>query len=1105
MSTTCSACGHENRDGRRFCTQCGVPLATRCPACGATTEPDERFCGDCGASLTATQASAPASAEAVPASAERKHITVLFADVAGSMDLQERLDAEVWAQIMGRFVSILAEGVRKFGGTVDKFTGDGIMALFGAPVAQEDHARRACHAAWHLTKAIGEYSGELRQEQGVELHVRLGLNSGEVVVGRVGDDVTLDPTALGHTVGLAQRMEGMAEPGGVYLSGHTARLVEGWFSLDDLGRKRVKGSREQLRVYALGGPSPSPPVLHGAGLGVAPLVGREQELAVLEDALAMTEEGQAQVIGVVGDAGVGKSRLCDEFARSAAERGITVRRTAGVSHGRDVPMLPILALLRDYFGIIDVDSAERAREKIARRLVDLDPALEESLPLVYDFLGVGYAHQPIPPMAPEVRMRRVFEAVRCMTLRRSGREPLVLLFEDVHWFDPHSRAFLEGLIESLPGSRTLVVTNFRPEFTVSWMGPSYYRQLPLSPLGEAAVGDLLVGLAGTHPSLGPLVEFVRERTAGNPFFVEEMVRTLVEDGTLTGTPGNYRLARPVTQVKMPPNIQAVLAARIDRLLPDHKAILQTAAVVGRTFASTVLAKVTGLADEALEHVLRALCAAELVHQPHAALTTDYQFWHPLTQEVAYGSLLGDRRRRLHRTVASAIIQLDSERLDEHAPLIASHFERGGEHFEAARWNAQAAVWAWRTDLNEAARRLRSTIWHLDRVPESGETLRLAIHAQARLLHLAGRNIVRMDEADGLYAEARTLAERLGDPRLFAHVTAVYGSLQFGRGDVQQGFESFLEARRATQPHPDDGVPAVVLIALPFAYRYIGPVDKALSLAEEAIRFCQGDPRIGMEEAGYSLLGYSRLTRCEILLLTGRLREARQDARHVLDLATAYSPGELVVFTLTLFPRLSSYAGDEDHCLAQAREAVRIADDLGSARARIRAIHGLAVAQLSVNRYEEAAALLTSALDEARAGNVGRFEEAALLSYLARAHIRLDDREAARRCADDAVEVAQCQGARVVECLAVLNRAQVGRAIHDDPNSVLADLDAASDLVKATGATIYEPSIREELGRMEGDEVQLREALCLYERVDATGHARRLERELTASSGPMQRK
>src|SRR5436309_874585 len=367
---TCDTCGAQNRDDQRFCTTCGAPLGRRCPNCSTAVEPGQRFCGQCGTPLTAPGAAAPASPAApaanrappaptpasVPTAAphyelegERKHLTVLFADIKGSMDMQADLDPEEWAGIMDRFVRLLADGVRRYGGMVDKFTGDGIMALFGAPIALEDHARRACLAALYLVEAIPRYAEELLHTRGLILHVRLGLNSGEVVVGRVGEDLRLD--AVGPTVGLAQRMEAMAEPGRAYLTEYTASLLEGAFRLTDLGPQPVKGLREPLGVYVLDGVSTQLRTARPlAGTG---LVGRAKELSVLEDALARADGGHPQIVGVVGEAGVGKSRLCEEFCASVAQRGIAVRRTAGVSHGRTVPLLPVLSLIRDYFEVDD--------------------------------------------------------------------------------------------------------------------------------------------------------------------------------------------------------------------------------------------------------------------------------------------------------------------------------------------------------------------------------------------------------------------------------------------------------------------------------------------------------------------------------------------------------------------------------------------------------------------------------------------------------------------------------------------------------------------------------------------------------------------------------
>ncbi len=832
MSTICSTCGAENRLGRRFCAQCGgAQAAATCPACRAANEPGDRFCGECGTALAVmapSSRSTAARAERVGGEGERKQLTVLFADVVGSMDVQEHLDAEGWARIMGRFVDIVAGGVRRFGGTVDKFTGDGIMALFGAPLAQDDHARRACHAARHITQAIASYTDELHRDQDVDLKVRVGLNSGEVVTGRVGDDVMLDPTALGHAVGLAQRMEAMAQPGRVYLTEHTARLVEGWFRLEDLGPRTVKGARRPLGVYVLGGSFPLSPAARAATtLGASRLVGRERELAALEDDLAGAIEGRTQVVGVVGDAGMGKSRLCEEFIASAAARGITVRRTTGVSHGRAVALLPILSLMRDYFSITDTDTATEARDKVTARLLALDPALDEILPLILDFLEVPDPDRPAPGLAPEVRMRRILNALHRLTTRRSEREVLVLLVEDLHWFDPQSDAFLERLIESFPGSRTLVVTNFRPEFSARWMRHSYYRQVPLAPLSDKAVGELLSGLVGADASLAPLRGFVLERTGGNPFFVEEMVRALVEDGTLGGRPGDYRLSRSLAHIRVPPTIQATLAARIDRLSAEHKAALQAAAVIGRAFLRPVLAGVTDVTEDVLDDALRVLCGAELLQETTGQPGADYRFWHPLTQEVAYDSLLAGRRAYLHTAVAETL-QDDEQRAGERAGVIAWHWERAGRPVEAARWNFKAGSWALRSDLGEAQRRWRAAIDLLEGVADTDESLNVGIWARAKLCQFGARTGMAPDEAERLYTEGRARAEQLGDPKLLAMVVAVSGSNNFYRGDLRGGLDRFLEGAHLAAQTGDYDLQVAAWVGPPQPLVLLGPLVEGLA-------------------------------------------------------------------------------------------------------------------------------------------------------------------------------------------------------------------------------------------------------------------------------------
>ena len=633
---------------------------------------------------------------------ERKQVTVLFADVMGSMDLAEQTDPELWRSIMERFFAILCDGVHRFEGTVDKFTGDGIMALFGAPVAHEDHAQRACWAALTLQRELASYAAEVRRTEGLSFSVRMGINSGEVVVGAIGEDLRVEYTAIGHTVGLAQRMESLAEPGKAYLTDHTAKLVSGYLDLDDLGEFDVKGASGPVRVHALAGAGGARSRLDiSRARGFTRFVGREDELATLEAALEQARSGSGGVVvGVVGEAGVGKSRLCHEFVERCRRRGIPVYEAQGQAHGREIPFLPVLQMMRSYFAIAESDSDQQAREKIAGRMLLLDEAFAESLPLVFDFLAVPDPHRPAPRMDPDARQRALLEMVKRLVLASSNREPGINLFEDVHWIDPGSELFLTQVVEALPGASNLTIINFRPEYSAEWMRKSYYRQISLLPLGPEAIKALLADLLGSDPSLNGLPDVIRERTAGNPFFIEEVVRALAEAGNLEGKRGAYRLVRPVDDTAVPPTVNTILAARIDRLSEREKSLLQSAAVIGREFARPVLALASGLPDDELEPALRALIAAEFLYEQELYPEAVYAFKHPLTQEVAYRSQLGERRAAVHRRVAEALEELYPDKLDERAALLAQHWEAAGEALAAARWHAA------RRGLGGAQRHLR---------------------------------------------------------------------------------------------------------------------------------------------------------------------------------------------------------------------------------------------------------------------------------------------------------------------------------------------------------------------------------------------------------------
>ena len=514
--------------------------------------------------------------------AERKQVTVLFADVSGSMDLAEQEDPEEWREIMQRFFSMLAETVTRFEGTVDKFTGDGIMAIFGAPIAHEDHARRACYAALQMLDDVAEYAGELRREKGLNFSTRIGINSGEVVAGAIGGGGDSSYTAIGHTVGLAQRMEALAEPGKAYLTEHTAELSRGYLDLRELGEFEIKGASRPIEVFELAGVGQARSRLDLARVrGFSNFVGREGELARLDTALSSARDGEATAIGVVAEAGIGKSRLYHEFAQRCRGEGLEVFEAQAQAHGKSIPFMPILQMLRSFYGIGDQDPEQMAREKIAGRSLLLDPGFADDLPLVFDFLGVPDPERPVPKMNPEGRGRALGDFLCRLVSNPARRKTLVLIVEDLHWIDEGSQMMLHGLIEGMEGTPTLVLVNYRPEHTPAWNESPVYETIDLQPLDREDTAQLLCDIIGCDPSLDGIDEPIHERTGGNPFFIEEIVRELDESGYLEGERGTYRLARPIEDAGVPVTVQAVLTARIDRLDAEAKHLLQVASVVGK--------------------------------------------------------------------------------------------------------------------------------------------------------------------------------------------------------------------------------------------------------------------------------------------------------------------------------------------------------------------------------------------------------------------------------------------------------------------------------------------------------------------------------------------
>ncbi len=572
----CPRCHAENPAGMKFCGQCAATLASVCPACGAANPSENKFCGQCAAPLAKPAHPRFASPDAYTPrhladkiltsksalEGERKLVTVLFADLKGSMELLADRDPEEARKLLDPVLERMMEAVHRYEGTVNQVMGDGIMALFGAPLAHEDHAVRACYAALRMQESIKGYAEELFRSQGATVQIRVGLNSGEVVVRAIGSDLHIDYTAVGQTTHLAARMEQLASPGTILLTAETLALVEGYMTIRSRGRVPVKGLPDPTDVYELTGAGVARTRLQAAAVrGLTRFVGRDAELEELRRALDRAAGGHGQVVAVVGEAGVGKSRLFYELTHSHRTQGWLLLQSGSVSYGKATAYLPVIDLLHAYFQIEGRDDGRKIREKVSGKLVTLDQALLVALPAFLALLDVPVDDVAWQALDPPQRRQRTLEAIKRLLLREAQVQPLVLVFEDLHWIDSETQAVLDGLVESLPTVRILLLVNYRPEYEHGWTKKTYYTQLRIDPLAPASAEELLQALLGDAAELQPLRRLLIERTEGNPFFLEEGVRTLVETRALVGERGAYRLATPVTSIQVPATVQAVLGSR----------------------------------------------------------------------------------------------------------------------------------------------------------------------------------------------------------------------------------------------------------------------------------------------------------------------------------------------------------------------------------------------------------------------------------------------------------------------------------------------------------------------------------------------------------------
>jgi class 3 adenylate cyclase/tetratricopeptide (TPR) repeat protein len=898
----CPRCQHENHSAVKFCGECGARLELLCPSCRAANPPANKFCNECGGALhsgaaapqfTSPQAYTPKHlAEKILTSkgaleGERKQVTVLFADMKGSMELLADRDPEEARKLLDPILEHMMEAVHRYEGTVNQVMGDGIMALFGAPLAHEDHAVRACYAALRMQESVKRYAEGVRRTEGIPIQIRVGLNSGEVVVRSIGSDLKMDYTAVGQTTHLSARMEQMATPGSVLITADTLRLAEGFVQVKSIGPVNVKGMSEPVEVYEVTGVGAARSRLQAAAArGLTRFVGRNAETEQLRKALEQARSEHGQVVGVVGEPGLGKSRLFFEFIHSHRTQGWLILESGSVSYGKATPYLPIIDLLKAYFKIQDRDDQREIREKVTGKLLTLDKSLESSLPAFLSLLDVPVDDSTWQALDPFQRRQQTLGAVKRLLLRESQVQPLVLLFEDLHWIDSETQAMLESLVESLPTSRLLLLVNYRPEYQHGWANKTYYTQLRLDPLPPESAGEILNSVLGNDHGLQSLKQLLIERTEGNPFFLEESIRTLVETKVLVGERGNYHLEKKVESTQVPATVQAVLAARIDRLPLEEKQLLQSAAVIGKDVPFPLLQAIAELSDEELRRGLTHLQAAEFLYETSLFPDLEYTFKHALTHEVAYGSLLHERQRALHAQIVEAIETLYSNRLIEQVERLAHHAARGEVWGKALTYLRQAGAKAdARSALRESVSYFEQALIALGHLPESRE-----MHEQAIDLHLNLRtSLGSLGEEERILEHlhaAEALASALGDQRRLAQVS-VYIATQFSRqGKHEQAVTACERNIGMARTLGDYGLEAAATLRLGLANYSLGNYPKAV----EALRrnlVPMDSPVVGERFGGTGLpFAFSRRSLALALAERGEFIEAVARSTEAIHIAEA---------------------------------------------------------------------------------------------------------------------------------------------------------------------------------------------------------------------------
>ena len=1024
----CPKCESENREGAKFCNECGNKLEVACPECGKINRLGSKFCDECGHTLGLVSEPSPRDlsldeklakiqrylpkgltekilAQRGKIEGERKQVTVLFCDMEGFTAFSERLGPEEAYSIMDQVYEILIHKVHDFEGTVNEMTGDGIVALFGAPIALEDAPQRAIRSAMAIHREMARFSDRLKQERkGIPpLKMRVGIHTGPVVVGTLGNDLRVEFKAVGDTVNLASRMQELAEPGTTYLTEETFRLTEGLFRFEALGKKEVKGRKERVNVYRAIAPSTRRTRFDvSAERGLTPFVGRERELELLLDGLERSKSGRGQAFSIVSEAGVGKSRLLYEFRKAVANEDVTFLEGRCLSYSRGVAYHPVIDILKANFDIGEGDGDLEIKEKVQKGLKIMGADEASTLPYLLELLAVKDSGIDTIPMSPELRRDRIIEALKRIILKGSEIRPLILAYEDLHWIDKSSEDQLKHLLESIPGARILLIFTYRPEFVHTWGAKSYHSQIMLNRLSNRESLMMISHLLGTEELDKELEEFILEKTEGVPFFIEELIKSLKDLKIIEREDNRYRITKDIKEVTIPATVQDVIMARVDSLPEGTKSLLQTMSAVGREFNYDLIKRVTGLTKQEQELLsqLSVLKDSELLYERGIYPQSTYIFKHALTQEVAYNSLLLKRRKKIHEEIGKSIEALYPDRLEEHYELLAYHYVRSANTDQAVDYLDLANQKAAKLNaMEEAMAYFYEAMEMLSALPETEENQQRRISLLLKQAEVF-RVLFKTPEYYDLLTRYEPMARGLENPELLGTFYARLGYCEYTFGQFDQAIKTSTKAAELCESGENAEDAGHAYSYLAWSHLYRGDYDRVLALKEDVLR--NMEQRFNLRWYVRGLCAASRAYTC-----LGRWEEAVEEAQKALSVAEEFSDNNMISFAAWTLSMAYTWRGDLGRAIEFGEVAVQKAPTPGE---KAMAQRGLGWALCRAGETNRGIELLTALLSVFRAA---RFMLSVIphTCNLGEGYWLAGEDNKARQTLEEGLEIAERYGAR----------------------------------------------------------------------------------------------